>query len=314
MENIKMNKSFYERAKELIENCNRIEDNNVYETLSKEFNISLRSASDRFKSLFGKSVKDCIYEINTPPKEVLRDAIIRCENQQELLQLLNIRSNWIKGLYDKYFKVSTFKAAKLKLFNEFDIIKYNPTIEDNLSILISQKLGDGSFEFYDNRSSLKLEHEYKQYDYLKFKINLLKKAFPTIPGLESIKTRNNNGYISYVWRSNNIRHRYMEIIKNNENKDLVHKLTPFGWMLWYLDNGNLYISKEFNQLTFTILNDQTREEAINELNTYGFTFSNYERFIAISDKLTIIKFLNCFIKPYIHLIPETIKYKCIVKI
>lgn len=310
----RMNKSFYERAKELAENCNSIKYNDVYETLSNEFHISLRSASDRFKSLFGKPVRDYIYEINTPPKEVLRDAIIRCDSQDELLKLLNIHRDWVKGLYDKYFKVSTFKAAKIKLTNEFDIIKYNPTIEDNLSILISQKLGDGSFEFYDNRSSLKLEHGFKQYDYLKFKINLLKKAFPTIPGLEAIRKRDNNGYISYVWRSNNLRHRYMEIIKNNENKDLVHKLTPFGWMLWYLDNGSLYISNNSNQLSIAISDSQTRIEAINELSTYGFTFSNYERFIAISDKFTIVKFLNCFIKPFIHLVPETMKYKCIVKI
>lgn len=310
----KMNKNFYERAKELAKNCNRIKNNEVYETLSKEFNISLRKVADRFKSLFGKPVRDYIVDINIPTKEILRDAIIKCNTQEELLQYLDIHYSWIKGLYDKYFKVSTFRAAKLKLYNEFDVIAYNPTIEDNLSILISQKLGDGSFEFYDGRSGLKIEHGFKQYDYLKFKINLLKKAFPTIPGLETIKKREYKNYISYSWRSNTIRNRYMEIIKNNSEIELIDKLTPFGWMLWYLDDGSLHISKNSNQLSIAISNNLIRLKAIEELKTYGFNFANYNKEILISDKLIIIQFLNCFIKPFIHLIPECMKYKCIVKI
>lgn len=309
-----MNKSFYERAKELAENCKRVKNNRVYEILAEEFHISIRSAGDRFKSIFGKPIRDYIVDINTPTKELLRDAIVRCDTQEDLLKFLNIHYDWIKGLYDKYFKVSTFRAAKLKLFNEFDIIEYNPTIEDNLSILISQKLGDGSYEFYDGRSSLKIEHGYKQYDYLKFKINLLKKAFPTISGLETIKKREYKGYISYSWRSNNLRNRYMEIIQNFTGSDLIDRLTPFGWMLWYLDDGNLTISDNSNQLSFAIHEDIIRCKAIKELKTYGFNFANYNEQIVISDKFTIIKFLNCFIKPFIHLIPECMKYKCIVKI
>jgi len=42
-----MNKSFYERAKELAESCNRVKDNGVYETLAKEFHIGLRNAGDK---------------------------------------------------------------------------------------------------------------------------------------------------------------------------------------------------------------------------------------------------------------------------
>lgn len=309
-----MNKSFYERAKELAESCNRVKDNGVYETLAKEFHIGLRNTGDRFKSLFGKPVRDYIADFNTPSKEVLRDAIIRCDTQEDLLKFLNIHYDWIKGLYDKYFKVSTFRAAKLKLFNEFDIIEYNPTIEDNLSILVSQKLGDGSFEFYDGRSCLKIEHGYKQYDYLKFKVNLLKKAFPTVAGLETIHKREYKGYISYSWRSNNLRNRYMDIIRDTIDVEVIRRLTPLGWMLWYLDDGSLTISDNSNQLSFAIHSNEVRISAIEELETYGFQFANYNEQIVISDKLTIIKFLNCFIKPFIHLIPECMKYKCIVKI
>ena len=308
------NKSFYERAKELAESCKREKDNGVYETLAEEYHISKRQAGDRFKSFFGKPVRDYIADFNKPTREALRDAVIRCDSQEELLKDLGITYDWLKGLYDNYFGTSTFRSAKLKLHDEFDVIPYNPTIEDNLSILIAERLGDGSFEFYDGRKSLKIKHSGKQYDYLKFKVNLLKKAFPSVPGLESIKKRNNEGYISYSWRSNTIRDRYMDIIKKSERKDLVKRLTPFGWMLWYLDDGSLCLSDNSNQLSIAIHESEVRKAAIEELLTYGFKFSNYKKCITLSDKLEIIKFLNCFVKPFIHLIPDCMKYKCVVKI
>lgn len=310
----KNNKSFYERAKELAENCKSVKDNNVYEILAKEFNIGKRTAGNRFKSLFGKPVRDYISDYNIPTKEQLRDAIIRCDNHVELVDFFNINPDWLKGLYDKYFGISTFTNVKLHLLNEFDVVPYNPTIEDNLSILISQKLGDGYFDFSDKRNALKIEHGYKQFDYLKFKVNLLKKAFPTISGIEKIKKRNYKGYISYSWYSNNIRHRYLEIIKNTNDIDLIDKLTPLGWMLWYLDDGSLMISKNSNQLSIAIHDNNIRLKAIEVLRTYGFSFSNYKEEIVISHRISIIKFLNCFIKPFIHLIPECMKYKCIIKI
>lgn len=308
-----MNKSFYERAKELANNCIRVKDNHVYETLSKEFNIGVRVAGDRFKSLFGKSIRDYISEINTPTKEILRDAIIQCNNQEELLKYLNIHYDWIRGLYDKYFNVSTFRAAKLKLFNEMDYIEYNPSSVDNLSILISQHLGDGCIEINDRRSSLRIEHGSKQFDYLKLKVNLLKKAFPSLPGLEAIKKRiSKNGYESFRW-SCTLRNSYMNIIKNTSKEELIRQLSPLGWMLWYLDDGSLSISKNSSTLEIAIHEDSLRRVSVEELKTYGFTFHNYNNRISISSKLEIIKFLNCFVKPFIHLIPECMKYKCYYK-
>lgn len=308
------NIDFYNRAKELAEQCTRVKDNNVYETLAEEFNVSKRTAGDRFKSMFGKPVRDYIADFNTPSKEKLRDAIIRCDTQEELLKFLNINYDWIKGLYDKYFEVSTFTKAKLKLHNEFDVIPYNPSIEDNFSILISQRLGDGHFEFQDNRSGLKIEHGYKQYDYLKFKINLLKKGFPTIAGLENIRKREYKDYTSYTWRSNNFHNKYMEQIKNLPKTDLISKLTPLGWLLWYLDDGSLRLSENSNRLDISIHENEVRLKAIEELKTYGLDFHNYNERICISDRFEIIKFLNCFVKPFMHLIPECMYYKCIIKI
>jgi len=108
---------------------------------------------------------------------------------------------------------------------------------------------------------------------LKFKVNLLKKAFPTVAGLETISKRESNSYISYSWRSNNLRNRYMDIIKENQDWDLIKRLTPFGWMLWYLDDGNLYLSDNSNQLSIAIHSVHTRLAAIEELKTYGLIYS-----------------------------------------
>lgn len=307
-----ISKSFYERALELTKECKRVKNNNVYETLSKEFNIGVRTASDRFKSLFKMSVGEYIAYINKPSREVLRDAIIRCNSQEELLKYLDINYDWIKGLYDIYFKVSTFRKAKETLLNEVDVIEFNPTIEDNLSILISQHLGDGWIDY--SRDSLKIEHCEKQFNYLKFKVNLIKKAFPVTKGLESIRKRDNQGYVSYIYNTNKIRHRYIEVIKKNSKKDLISKMTPFGWLLWYLDDGNLFISKNANHLSISISDVILKLEAQKVLETYGFNFSINKTGIIISDKFEIIKFINSFIKPYIHLIPECMKYKCIIKI
>ena len=309
------NKSFYERAKELADACTVIKENGVYETLAKEYGIGLRTAGDRFKSLFGKCVRDYISEKNTPTRGQMIDAIIKCESSDEVKQYLGLSSYWMVGIYDKYFGVSTFAKSKVKLLAEKEVVPYNPTIEDNLSILLSQKLGDGSFETYDGRSSIKIEHSEKQYDYLKMKVNILCKAFPNIPtGIGNIRKRvQSNGYVSYVWRSNNFHCKAMDKAIEMPLADAVHSLTPFGWCLWYLDDGNLSLTYGIHHLSIAIHDEDVRNAAVEELKTYGFNFSAQKECIIISDYIAIAKFINCFVKPFMHLIPESMHYKCFIK-
>ena len=105
-------KSFYERAEELAHNCIRVKNNNVCETLAQEYNINLRAAHDRFKSLFHLPIRDYITYINTPSKEVLRDAIIRNNSQEDLLKDLIFT---IAGLEDYMI----------------NILKYLPLVKQN---------------------------------------------------------------------------------------------------------------------------------------------------------------------------------------
>lgn len=311
-----VNKSFYERAKELADNCIAIKENGVYETLATEYGISLRAAGDRFKSLFGKCVRDYISERNTPTREQMVDAIIKCNSSDEVKEYFGKSPYWLIGIYDKYFGVSTFSKAKVKLLTEHEVVPYNPTVEDNLSILLSQRLGDGSFETQDLRSSIKIEHGEKQYEYLKFKVNILCKAFPTIDhGIGHIRKRvQSNGYVSYVWRTNNIRCKAMGQAISMTLPEAVHSLTPFGWLLWYLDDGNIYEVPGVHHLSIAIHDKDVRDAAIDELRTYGFNFSSQSECIIISDHVAIAKFINCFVRPFIHLIPECMLYKCVVKI
>lgn len=307
-----INKDFYTRAKELANSCNRVKGNNVYETLAKEFHIGKRQAGDRFKSLFGKCVREYISNNIVPTREQMRDAIIKSSTHDEMCNILNVNRDLLKGLYDKYFKHSTYFKCKMYLLNEIDVIQYNPTIEDNYSIFLSQLLGDGYFDFTNNRSLLALEHCEKQFDYLKFKISLLKKAFPKLPGYESIKPRKDIN--SFRWRSNNMYNSYMTKIQNVTLEEAVNKLTPFGWCLYYLDDGYLSNSNNTSELGISTINKSLQIEIQKVLKTYGIHSNINKKAVSIQSKEEIIKFLNTFIKPYLHIIPKCMRYKSHIKI
>ena len=93
-----------------------------------------------------------------------------------------------KGFYDKYFGVSTFYKSKLKLLLNKDIIDITPSRADNFSILISQYLGDGSFDknssFLNNIPKSDLLTEcYKR---LYHNVTLLTKSKGTKQGLKHL--------------------------------------------------------------------------------------------------------------------------------
>ena len=178
-------KTFKERAEELALSCKRVKGNNVYETLAVEFGIGKRTAGDRFKSIFGIPVRDFISKNLIPTKEKVIDCIIQSDNWEEFYKLTDINdSARLVALLNEYFGNTSYPKIKNNLLAKIPIKNYNPSREDNESILISQILGDGSIE---RDSSFKIEHGYKQYDYLKFKIQLLNTAYPETNGLENIK-------------------------------------------------------------------------------------------------------------------------------
>lgn len=303
-------KTFKERAIELANDCKRVKGNNVYETLAKEFNIGKRTAGDRFKSLFGRSVRSFITDNITPSKELLTDCIIKADTYEEMYKLSGFNNiGGLGKLMHKYYGKSNFFKVKIGLESKIPCHKYSALREDNESILISQFLGDGYFE---RDSCVAIEHGHKQYEYLKFKVSLLNKAFPMTNGLGAIKKRtHSDGYISYRYRSGQVLGKQIFKITHRSLKDNVFKLTPLGVCLYFLDDGWLSTSVRYNtiELGFGSVNEDLRAYLISYFKTFGYNFSEGVNQIQLRSRKWIIRFLKDFIEPYIEIIPKCLHYK-----
>jgi len=307
--------TFKERAEELAVNAKRVKGNNVYETLAKEFGISKRLAGNRFKSLFGMPVRDFISKNIEPSKEEFIDMIIKADNFESLYKLSGVNDmKKVTKLLNKYFNQSNFFKVRANLIAKVPIKDYIVTREDNESILISQILGDGSIE---RNAGLKIEHGYKQYDYLKFKIGLLNKAYPKTNGLESIRKRTvfdkrtNKTYYSFTYRTGEVLKSQLTKIQNRTLKENIFNMTPLGVCLYFMDDGYFHISKKYNvcELAFSAINEEKKEILIEYFKTYGYHFNNYNNCIALNKKISIIKFINDFIKPFSYMLPKCMEYK-----
>lgn len=307
--------TFKERSEELAKHCKRVKNNNVYETLAKEFNISKRLAGDRFKSMFGMPVRDYITKNIEPTKEELVDLIIQSDNFSDLYKSSGINdSNKLVSLLNKYFNQSNIYKIKSHLILKIPIINYVVTREDNMSILISQYLGDGHIE---RESGFKIEHCEKQYHYLKFKIGLLNKAFPTTNGLEKVgkrlilDKRTGKYYTSFYYRTGEVLKSQIKIILNRTIKDNIFNMTPLGVCLYFFDDGYLTINTEYKtvELAFSSIYEEKKIYLIDYFKSYGFNFNLEYKCISLKKKNDVIKFIHNFIMPFDHMLPDCVKYK-----
>lgn len=309
--------NFYERAKELADNCLTVKGNNVYETLAKEFNISKRTAGDRFKSIFKKPVRDYIRDNTIPSKEEMVDLIIKYDNSTEAFNNSKVRysSLWAKYL-QMYFGSSNFFRIKNTLTYKKPIKELTPTREDNESILISQILGDG---YVERKNSLKIDHGEKQYEYLKFKISLLNNAYPKTNGFEHIRKRihiskvSGKELISYSYRTGEVLKYPLDKLLAKTLEEQVFSLTPLGMLLYYLDDGSFVQTKTegymYQSISISSVNENLLEYVQKYLYSYGIeTVIEYPKLI-IRKKQEIIKFLQNFALPFKNIIPESMMYK-----
>lgn len=307
-------KTFRERAEELALSCKRVKENNVYEVLAKEFGISKRTAGDRFKSLFRMPVRDFISKNLVPTKNEIIDHMIQSENWNDFHQKTRIGdTRKLASLLNQYFGRSNYFQIKNSLRARILVENYNPTREDNESILISQILGDGSIE---RDSCLKIEHGHKQYEYLKFKIGLLNTAFPQTNGLESIRKRiqtlpSGEEYLSFSYRTGQVLGKQIMKLRSCTLDELVNQITPFGISLYYLDDG--YFSKSLKhdtwELGFSMINSDLQDSLIKYFCSFGYEFSSNPKAITLRSKPIIIRFIKDFLEPYAHIIPECMHYK-----
>lgn len=311
-------KTFRERAEEISLSCKRVKGNNVYETLAKEFNISKRTAGDRFKSIFQMNVRDFISMNITPTKEQIIDCMIKSDNWHEFYKLVGINdTRKLVSLLNQYFGRSNYRHIKNNLLARIVIKNHTPTREDNESIIISQMLGDGSVE---RDSSIRIEHGYKQYDYLKFKVGLFNTAFPQTNGLETIRKRiqtlpSGQKYESFVYRTGQVLAKQIGKCQSYTLKEKINKMTPLGVALYYLDDGYLTKSCKYScwALGFSTVNIEIQDVLIEYFKSFGYEFHKDRSIkptaVVLNKKTEVIKFIKDFLEPYAHIIPECLHYK-----
>jgi hypothetical protein len=298
-------KTFYQRALELLEN----NDYNTAMKLEREFKISNKTVHTYLHSLFGKSPREYIKARQTPSKEECDLALALSTNVFEMRARLGVTNDkyWV-GLLDKYYGYSTFQKCKALVISKSPFHAYTPTIVDNKSIFLSQYFGDGSY--YQDRNALKIEHGYKQRDYLLWKVSLFNKAWPTTNGIEKIRERyQRGGYVSYVWYSGKLPGNFVTMDKSFKD------MTPFGAFIHYLDDGCYHVSKDGQHIIDICVPDRSvRTDALEFYRGLGIIFTERKMSIVLQDSVKVANFLNSCVYPYKHMVPEAMQYKCQMKI
>lgn len=292
---------FYEKAKQLIES--KKAKKAILKDLTSTFCISEREAHKRIRSLFGKSLD----EVLKPTKSELTMAILKANSITDLKNEVNM-SVGLGSLYEEYYGVSTFASARKICESYREITEYNPSKDDNLSLLISQKLGDG---YIERNNSLHIQHGEKQFEYLVEKIKIFNKAFPTTNPVGNIKKYlHKQGHYFYSWRSGVFNNSQFKYVVETPNSVLVKELTPFGMFLLYMDDGCL-AQKNVNVLSICNPCDATRKELVSLLKSYGISSTNYQNDMEVSmtNIIDVTSFLNTFVRPFKKYIPENMEYK-----
>lgn len=292
---------FYEKAKQLIEN--KTSKKNILKNLTSTFCISEKEVHKRIRSLFGKSLD----EVLKPTKSEVTMAILKANSIDDLKNELNMQTG-LGSLYEEYYGVSTFASARKVCETYREITEYNPSRDDNLSILISQKLGDG---YIERGNSLHIQHGEKQFEYLVEKVKLFNKAFPTTNPVGSIKKYlHKQGHSFYSWRSGIFNNSQFKYVVDTPNSVLVGELTPLGMFLLYMDDGCLS-QKKVNVLSICNPCNETRNAIVTFLKSYGIESTNYQTDMEVSmtNIIDVTAFLNTFVRPFKKYIPMNMGYK-----
>jgi hypothetical protein len=270
------------------------------ESIAEKYGVSQKTAYTRFTTYFGMSPKKYVRNQLTPTKEQLSSMIMNSETVHELWGKLPRDKTFWGGLFDQFYGVSTFKKAKEKILSEQSVVDYRVTREDNRSLLYSQLLGDGSYS--EERHAIRVSHGIKQTEYLKWKVSLITKGYPGLSSEVKLHTHT-QGHEYAHWYSGKLGN--VDIPEKGHYHTLVDKLTPLGWLLWYLDDGSCT-----QNYSISVCNEAVEERAIEVLATYGITARRDNRGNVImcgmvNDRL----FSRCFLEPFMYMVPNSMHYK-----
>lgn len=282
---------------------------NTVRELSNKFGVSQKTIHNRFHSIFGQSFRDFVIDKIQPTKKELSAVILNTKNSEECRKQLNLSNRMYVGIFDRHFKVSTYSAAKeILLISEAPKIRKSSLREDNVSLLMSQYLGDGHYDAI--RHSLRVCHGIKQTNYLKWKVGMIHEGYNKVSQEIKIRTHK-QGHMYSDWYSGKLGN----VDFPKELKDAVKLLTPLGWLLWYLDDGSYT-----QDISICINQESVAQEAKKELATYGIETRINKAGNANAYNVTMcggansIRFYKGFIEPFLDIIPDCMKYKTEVKI
>lgn len=273
-------------------------------TICEEFNITEMELFRRARSIFQKTLA----EVFAPTKEEVDDAMLRSTNAQEFREILGLPSGGTTGIFQKFYGKDNYVNAKASLSNKIKVPLIVPNTADNEAIVFSQVLGGGSYDKV--RGALRIAHGIKQLGYLKLKVSMLKNAYPDLNGMDKITTHiHTQGHEYCNWYSRRLPDHITRKVESFSFNDMVDNLTPLGWFLWFMDDGNLHNGATPSLNICAGIELSQHEKIKSALNSYGIDGNAYAKTYSIQKRVEIVKFLNTFVKPFEKIIPECMVYK-----
>lgn len=112
------------------------------QALMTEYGVTEMELIRRVRSLCQKSLAD-VFE---PSDSEIQDCLIRAETVEEFKELLGADNHYMQSFFDKRLGVSNFKQAKASCLYKMKVPGISPCTADNEALIISQVLGDGSYD------------------------------------------------------------------------------------------------------------------------------------------------------------------------
>lgn len=208
---------------------------NAKSCLMAEYSVSEMELARRVRSI----CQIPLAEYFKPTDDEIQEALIRSNSVKEFWDILGLDIHSQQGFFGRELGVSNFIQAKTTCLNKMKIPRINPCTADNEALILSQVLGDGSYDKV--RKSIRIVHGIKQLEYLRWKVSMLKNAYPQIYGVDKIKVSvHSQGHEFCAWYSGRLPEHITTKIESYEHKDLINLLTPLGMLWLFLDDGCLY--------------------------------------------------------------------------
>ena len=269
--------------------------------IADQYGVCHRTLYSRFNSYFGESPKKYVRKLLTPSKQELDSLILNSESPEHLWEKLPYNGLYWRGIFDRVYGGSTFFKAKQAILESQATSPYTVSRDDNRSLIYSQLLGDGSYDA--QRHTLRVAHGIKQAEYLRWKVGMITKGYPNLSSRVTVLTHT-QGHQYASWYSGKLGNLDLPSTRA-DCWVLVEKLSPLGWLVWYLDDG----CGSAQNYTISICSEKTEIEAVRVLQTYGIKARRHAGSIFMRGAHEDKKFSKAFIEPFIHLIPPSMQYK-----